>query len=513
MIISRLRNLWNEKPLLVILVVAALLRLIAVVFAKGFGMHDDHFLVIEPAQAWVDGIDNDGWLPQFRPGATPSGHSLFFPGLHYLLFSLLQGLGLKDPQVKMYIVRLLLAAFSMLTVLWGYRLALKIGGAKVAAQAGLLLAALWLFPNLSVRNLVEVFCVPFLIYGVWRVLGVEEAKLKLVDYLVAGFVMGLAFSVRFQTITFVGGFGLGLLILGRIRGVFVMAVAYLTAILIIQGGIDMMIWGRPFAEFEEYARYNMTHSLDYITMPWYHYIVIILAFLLPPISLAIFAGFLTSWKRHLPVFLAVMLFVAFHSFYPNKQERFIIPAIPFIIIAGLAGWDKWQNSSDFWQKRQSWIRTSWIIFWVINLLALFPLTVMYSKKSRVESMTYLSRYPGITTILNEDANHGSAKMLPRFYLGQWPKIVSVTKSSPLINYLASKDTLHANPDFVLFAEKERLDFRVKQMTSVFPGLVYETVIEPGWIDALLYRINPNNTNQTLYIYRNTAKQASKKNLP
>jgi len=507
------RNLWNEKPLVVILVIAAILRLIAVVFAKGYGMHDDHFLVIEPAQAWVDGIDNDGWLPMFREGATPSGHSLFFPGLHYLLFSGLQSLGLTDPQAKMYIVRLLLAAFSMLTVLWGYRLALKTSGAKVAAQAGLILAALWIFPNLSVRNLVEVFCIPFLMYGVWRVLRDEPEKLRLSDYLISGLVMGLAFSVRFQTVVFAAGFGLGLIILGRIRGVFVFGVAYISAIVLIQGGIDMLIWGRPFAEFQEYARYNMTHSLDYITMPWYHYIVIILAFLIPPISIAIFAGFLKSWRKHLLIFLPVVIFIAFHSIYPNKQERFILPAIPFIIIIGLAGWNVLQAGSTFWQKRQSWLRNSWIFFWVLNVILLIPVTVMYSKKARVEAMTYLSRYSGITTILNEDTNHGSAKMLPRFYLGQWPKIISVTRDRPLIQYLSESDSTSGQPDFVLFAEQDKLDFRVKQMQSVFPGLVYETVIEPGWIDALLYRLNPNNTNQTLYIYRNTAKQASKKILP
>src|ERR1041384_3880885 len=100
-----LRKYWQEKPLVCIMIAAAFFRLLAVIFSKGFGMHDDHFLVIEAAQSWVDHFDYNDWLP---PRATqPSGHSLFYVGLHYFLFKGLQAIGIFDPQIKMYIVRFL----------------------------------------------------------------------------------------------------------------------------------------------------------------------------------------------------------------------------------------------------------------------------------------------------------------------------------------------------------------------------------------------------------------------
>src|SRR3954469_22024674 len=97
---------WKEKPLTLILLVAAFFRLLAVIFSKGYGMHDDHFLVIEAAQSWVDGHDYNYWLPTITKTVTkPTGHSLLYPGLHYLFFRALQFSGIYDPQFKMYFVR------------------------------------------------------------------------------------------------------------------------------------------------------------------------------------------------------------------------------------------------------------------------------------------------------------------------------------------------------------------------------------------------------------------------
>ena len=82
-----LKKLWDEKPLQVVLFAGLFFRVLAAIFSKGYGMSDDHFLVIEPAQAWVDGFNYNNWLPEKNiQNAPASGHSFFYPGLHYLLF-------------------------------------------------------------------------------------------------------------------------------------------------------------------------------------------------------------------------------------------------------------------------------------------------------------------------------------------------------------------------------------------------------------------------------------------
>ena len=150
-LLAILKKNWEEKPLMVALLAGGFFRLLAVLFSKGFGMHDDHFLVIEAAQSWVDGYDYNNWLP--GSGATiPSGHSFFYVGLHFLLFKFLNFISITDAQTKMYIVRLIHALFSLWVIVLSYKIVLYYSKEKKqAGMAALLLALLFFIPNLSVR--------------------------------------------------------------------------------------------------------------------------------------------------------------------------------------------------------------------------------------------------------------------------------------------------------------------------------------------------------------------------
>ena len=81
-----IKRLWAEKPLALILFLAVTVRLLSVIFSKGFGMHDDHFLIIEASKSWVEGYDYNNWLPKKGvEGQQASGHSFFYVGIHLLL--------------------------------------------------------------------------------------------------------------------------------------------------------------------------------------------------------------------------------------------------------------------------------------------------------------------------------------------------------------------------------------------------------------------------------------------
>ena len=95
--------------------------------------------------------------------------------------------------------------------------------------------------------------------------------------------------------------------------------------------------------------------------------------------------------------------------------------------------------------------------------------------------------------------------MPMFYLNQWVGVGEITKERPqekyakLIKWVIRK----RYPRFVLFYGTENLEQRVKKVKELLPEIVYETTIRPGFIDDLLYRMNPRNTNQTIIIYRNS----------
>lgn len=497
----QLKQLWEEKPLKLIVFSGLFFRALAVIFSKGFGMHDDHFLIIEAAQSWADGSDYNYWLP--GSGATqPSGHSFFYVGLHYFLFRFFNLIGFTDPDAKMYVIRLLHAAFSVITIILGYKITEHYSNKKNARIAGLLLAIYWFMPMLSVRNLVEVVCVPFLLYATWLIIK-AEANNKQTTFLYAGLIAGLAFSIRFQSLFFVGGFGLYLLIKKQFKPAILFGLGAFACMALIQGLIDYNTWGRPFAEFFEYVNYNMHSPYAYSTQPWYNYFLTLGGILIPPVSLFLLFGYFKLWRKYLLLFLPAFLFLAFHSYFPNKQERFIFPIVPFIIMLGIIGWNEFVDGSGFWQKRQKLLRGCWIFFWVLNTLPLLFITCSYSKRNRVEAMLYLQTKGDVKNLIIEDTNRDDWMMPPLFYLKKWisPYGVTQTLTHDTLKFNLSTVPIRERPNYVIFMQAENLDKRVDDFQKNYATLKYETTVEPGSMDRLLHWLNPNNENNTSTIYK------------
>ena len=500
-----LKTYYTRHPLRSILFTALLFRLLAVVFSKGFGWIDDQFLIIEIAQSWVDGTDYYAWLPATDGSHIPKGFSFFYVGLHYLLFQFLEWLHLFDPQGKMYVVRLLHALWSLLTVYFGYKITFTISDQKTANKVGWLLALLWLFPFLSVRNLVEFVSIPLLMWGTFLV--VQSGKsTKWTNWIWVGILFGLAFNIRIQTILFSGGIGLVLLLTNRWKAMLLMGLGLIGSIVVIQGGIDYLVWDEPFIQLKSYVLYNMSHSGDYTSGPWYVYLLFLLGILVPPISLFIFWGWLRSWKKLLILFVPVLLFLIFHSYYPNKQERFVVTMIPFLIIAGIIGWEQLLSKYKSRRGLLSFNKYSWYFFWTINLILLLPVSLIYSKKARVESMEHLSQYPELNYFVIEDINKSVLRFPPMFYLEKWVAYDAIMAGDDIYQISKKKKWNEKNnqPGFVLFFQPDSINQRVETMKTILPGLVFEAVIEPGEADKVLHWLNPINDNQKIFIYRNEA---------
>jgi len=501
-IFKALQRMWTDKPLQLVMIVAIITRLIAAIFSRGFGMHDDHFLVIEAAQAWVDGVIVPGHPQVAGQELIPDGHSLFYMGLHYLLFKFFAIIHFTDPQYKMLVVRLLHAAASVYSVWLTFKITEKLTSKKDAALAGIIMASIWFLPMLSVRNLVEIFCFPFTLAGILLLIKADLKKQPFIAYLLAGFILGLSISIRFQLIVFVGGAGLVLLIQRKWIAALTFGIGAVFSIILLQGVVDYYIWGYPFAEFIEYVKYNIQVAYDYITGPWYNYLLLLAGILIPPVSLMLLFGFFRVWRKQLIIFLPAFLFLVFHSFFPNKQERFIFPILPFIIIGGVIGWNSFVLVSKYWYRHRRLLTNGWIFFWILNLVLLIPVSTAYSKRSRVEAMAYLSRYKGIKAVLAEDSNRGSAQMLPRYYSGQWMQALYKSNTGVRSYMSDSLPCRIADASFVLFYSDENLQARIDSMKKEIPALIYETTFKPGFIDDIMHKLNPVNRNETIYMYRN-----------
>jgi hypothetical protein len=511
---KKIKFYWETKPIESLLIIGFLARLIAVFFSRGFGMFDDHFLVIESAQSWVDGTDYNDWLPWSPGNSGPTGHSFLYSGIHFVLFYLMKLLYIQDAQIKMVIIRLLHALWSLLVILYSYKITQKISNEKNARSVGLLMALYWFFPWISVRNLVEVVIIPLLIWALWILIKNNDNKKFSGKLILAGILLGLAFSIRFQSALFIIGVGLALLILKNWRAIIGIIIGFILTTLIFQGLVDWLLWGKPFSEMRVYIQYNIDHSKDYIVSSWYTYLLLIGGILIPPVSIMIFSGFISTWRKHILIFLPTFIFLLFHSIFPNKQERFILTIIPFIILLGIIGWNEIADKIHFIKKSKKLFNYFWVFFWIINLILLPIVSSHYSKRARIEAMRYISgylknekdklKYDTTYFLLTENSNASSSVLPPEFYLEHWIKSYDV-------NINCSIDSIYNSfvirgeqftPRFFLFEENKRLEERVASVKKYFPNIEYETTVEPGFIDELICRLNPINANQSIIIYRN-----------
>ena len=227
-----------------------------------------------------------------------------------------------------------------------------------------------------------------------------------------------------------------------------------------------------------------------------------LGLLAPPLSVLLLFGFFYGFKR-LFLFLPAFCFLLFHSLFPNKQERFIFPIIPSVLILGFVG------CYDFYQKYKEkrgrqllkTFKVVGIISLVINLILLVPVTVHYSKRARVESMVYISQFQDVKSILVENTNNDSYKMFPKTYSGYNFSDIPLTAENKE-KFYASAENGVPDVDFIFFDGTKNLDQRVAEVKTVYPDITFEADVKPSFIDKLLHRMNPRHiVNEEIVIYR------------
>ncbi len=495
-------NIQNKyTPLQIILGLGILFRLLAVIFSKGFGWFDDHFLVVEAAQSWVDGYDYNYWLPDVNfPDRQPQGHPLFYVGIHYYIFKFFTFIGLTDPQTKMFYLRLLHSAWSLLIITYGYKITEHLSNKKTALYVAGFLSLFWFMPFLSVRNLVEFVCVPPLLIATWLLLKEKSYR----NYLFAGIWLGIALSIRFQTVFYLAGIGLALLIAKtNFKYLITCLLGFSLVLLITQCLVDYIIWGRIFAELGAYIQYNIDNATVYGTDVWHMYLDLILGLLIPPLSFLLFGGWLVSWKKIPILFWPVLFYLAFHTYFPNKQERFVLTIMPSLIIIGTIGmfsiYEKYKNRVNLKLFKFS---RGFVI--VLNIILIFILSLSYSKRNRVEAMTYLHNQPDLNMVMIDDSNkENDFTMPPLYYLGKWHSVIGITKQFNLdsVKYQFSIIPDSVKPNYIVFWRNENIAARVASFRKLFPHTKYITTIEPSFIDKTLNWLNPLNDNETTYIYK------------
>ncbi|MFM1772163.1 MAG: hypothetical protein RLZZ71_1305 [Bacteroidota bacterium] len=337
-----------------VLFAAAVVRLIAAVFSEGYIMSDDHFLAVEPVSSWVHGENYHNWFPNAynqTDHAQPFSYAYYF--LNFLVLKFCAILGIANPFIQAFVLRLFHAALS----LWGVYLFVKLAERLIdSVQWRMYAIWFWVFGGVvtvfSVHQLVETACIPFVLLAYLYVLKYIERE-RLIALIIAALAFSVSVGMRYQLVFFPLTLGMYLLWKRKWSGALLFGIFFTLGFALTQ--IDnLLFWHKPiYQHLLDYQSYNATHFSDYPSNV-FSYFALVSYYIFPAITIV----FLLSFRRRpdaeqdsskdalqdvsqdsmkdasqvICIFLGTVVFIGFHLFFPNRQERFLLPAVPFVLL-------------------------------------------------------------------------------------------------------------------------------------------------------------------------------------
>jgi len=506
---------FARRPLLSILLLAAILRIVSACYSEGYLMHDDHFWAVESSASWTEGADYNRWMPwtleeQGRE-VTPHYTNLVYPGLHYIYFSCLKVIGLNDPMAKMLVLRIIHGLISLIAVFLAFRitetLTSKHSDNKATIWVGLMMASLAWLPIVSVHQLVEITCIVPLLAGTWVLVKRPYKEWKLSTLLISGLWLGMATGLRYQ----VGVMGLGVVaaifishsdsIIDAIKKSAVVGMSALIFFALTQVPTDIYLWGEPFAQLKAYINYNLASSGEYPQGNMFTYLFVLLLLVAPPFSLALIFGYLKSWRKLALLVLPSLVFIIFHSLFPNKQERFILPAIPYVIIAGTIFWVNFRAVNSFFSSSTGRLieRSFLIVAIVFNSICLVALSLSAKNTSQMSAMYEMYNRGDMTSFIYVSADHNN--YAPRFYSGAWEEY-EVANSRTDIQAQHSKNCNSITPpNYLVFVGDSHLGDLVSKFQQQYVSMEYVKQFRPGRLDRFIHYLNPKNPLKRVLLYK------------
>jgi len=498
----------KKHPLLFCIIVALVLRLCSVVFSKGFMANDDHFETVQVSYTAVQTslFADDGFIRWNVMKGCDVGRSPLYTLFNYAIMIVMTWLGVFSLDPMMYVVRLIHALLSLLMVYYAYKYVERATENKNYAMiTGLILAAHFLLPYLSVRNLIEVVSADLLVPCVYfAYVGAKENKSRLL--ILAGVLGALSWLVRFNT-------GLAVIpipfaiwfMTKKIRPALYFCLGYLL-IALFGGSLDAVYLG-TFGR----STYNVFMSFLYVSgnpplpQPFYTFAGLILGIFIPPFSFyLIFSIFRKKIIReHIILFSSVAVFFVIHSIISHKEERFMIPIFPLIAILGMIGLYVWIKNSDPQSRLRKIFKYSVIFAVAVNIIVLPLFTFNYAHKGMVEPFVYIAKQDDADMIIIDRTER--RRFIAITYAGyNRPDYFNVDKYETLDTLDKNSPVFTGADYFVVYSDKhaaERADTLSRYFGPVKP--VFHST--PSIMDAILHFMNPkyNHLNEA-WVYKKDA---------
>ncbi len=338
---------WRPGPLTILVAVGFAARAFVAVASPHIIWPDEHFQVLEPANAWVNGFGGTTW--EWSRGIR----NWVMPGIYVPLLYVLRGLGVVGGPVAIDACRILAAAASASSMAQFGRL-LRFRGLSPAAIVLALLPLLFAprmlgwgpstFSDTAAASLLWIGMAPAV-----RVL--EDSRSRLSAAFAVGLWLALLFGVRFAMGFWIAPLGLTAALVYRRPAVIGAMTAGLATGLVLLGLLDLATLGHFLRSPLEYYRANIVEGIaaTFGVSPWTAYVSSTVNDLGAPVLAIGAALFLSAlalrWLRLTRVDVLVLLpagvFLAVHARFAHKEGRFILAAYPALLYVGALGASAW----------------------------------------------------------------------------------------------------------------------------------------------------------------------------
>ena len=435
-----------------VLLAAAVVRLIAAIFSEGYIMSDDHFLAVEPVSSWVHAENYHNWYPNTyneTPDAQPFSYAYYF--LNFLILKLCAIVGLANPFIQAFVLRLAHAALS----LWGVYLFVKLAERLISSVTWRVYAIwFWVFGGVvtvfSVHQLVETACIPFVLLAYLYVLKYFEQE-RMGTLIIATLAFSFSVGMRYQLVFFPLTLGLYLLWKRKWSGALLFGIFFTLGFALTQ--IDnLLFWHKPiYQHLLDYQAYNATHFADYPSNV-FSYLALITYYIFPVVTIVFLISLRRRPSRIVPssagpssnrpshevqIFIGVAIFIAFHLVFPNRQERFLLPAVPFVLLLMIRTISKRYpceascKASFEESSNGSWINTA--MHWSIYLSIVYTLGYSFyiPKLKYLEASQALYERGDFQNVVIDNWKGDESVWLPMHYVGKFVHSFSINEKKSL----------------------------------------------------------------------------------
>jgi hypothetical protein len=482
-----------KKPYLFIFFVAVVSRITAVFFSGGYLEPYEHFNIIEYASQLATADFN-------KILAALSTEEGWFVALHAVVFKFMAILKVNNPEVGIIVIRLMMALLTFHTIIAGYKIVNQLYNQRIAAFTGILLAGYWFVPWLSVRSMALLAAVPFFMTGLFF-LNQHLIKRNYLLPFLTGILFSIGFLLAFDTWVFVLSLFITLLVSANVLTAILFGLAFSLSIVSVQVPVDLFNQAQPLFAIKSYF---VAFFASFAIHPaWYLIIVLPLILMIPPVSFFLFRGLASSLKTLYYITVPAVFCLFASIFYAREAVGLMLFTIPFIVVAGSAGWVLFKEKSLFWKKHHSGYYLVLLCFWSLNFFLLPFASTLYTRQTEVEAMQYLSRFKPVNSFINEQTGTVKLVKLPHYYISQ-------KCSEIVVNQIYTPDSLRVflrkypnqDPQFILFYGEKNLKNRIEAMYPVLPNISYVTSLEPGITERILNYFVRNLPAETIVVYRN-----------